>query len=192
MSLQVLFSSNASAILRQLSELPSRMAQSIAKAMDKENQITVGVIQSEELSGPKPEKIGVITNRLRGSIRAAAAVVSGNSIESSIGSNVKYAGALERGFKGEVTVKAHSRNVFTTHETGGGKVFDAKTGRIRTTKKKKISLLSGRANVKSFTRKMNIPAHRYIEGTLERSTLAYSVAISRAIESAWNAGAVSP
>jgi hypothetical protein len=187
-SLRIFISSNASAILRQVVQLPTRMAQAIARAMDKENQITVGVIQSEQLTGPRPSKIGVITNRLRGSIRAIKAIITGNTIESAIGSNVSYAGPLERGFNGTVTVRAHSRNIFSSHETGGGKSVDMKTGRLRTTKKKKISLLSGRANVKTHERKLNIPAHRYIEGTLERSTLAYSVAISRAIESAWNQG----
>lgn len=189
MSLQIQISSNAEAILRQLTQLPERMATAIARAMDKENQLTVGAIQAQQLSGPRPGKIGVITNRLRGSIRAVKAVVAGNAIESAIGSNVKYAGILERGLNASIKVKAHSRNIFRTHETGGGRSFDPKTGRIRTEKKKKISLHSGTAKVKAHWRTVNVPAHRYIEGTLERSTLAYSVAISRAIETAWDQGA---
>lgn len=190
MSLKILISSNASAIIRQLTELPARMAAQIARAMDKENQITVGQIQSEELSGPRPGKLGVVTNRLRGSIRAIKAAVDGNTIDSSIGTNVSYAGIHERGLNASVKVKAHSRNIFTTHQTGGGAVFDSATGRVRKQKVKKISLHSGTANVKEHWRTVNVPARHFLSGPIEGASLAYGTAVSHAIESAWQEGLV--
>jgi len=69
----------------------------LARAIDRENQFTVGYIQRNKLSLRGPTTLGVVTNRLRSSIRASKARWSGTEIESSIGSNLVYAGIHEFG-----------------------------------------------------------------------------------------------
>lgn len=73
-----------------------------ARAMDQENQFTVSAIQKDRLSFPATgpsQAIGcrVITNRLRGSLRATKTVIAYDSLVSSIGSNVRYALFMEEG-----------------------------------------------------------------------------------------------
>lgn len=74
----------------------------VAGALDRENQLTVSWIQSRYMSFPKsgpPNPLGtrVQSNRLRGSLRASAATVSGGEVRSGIGSNVVYAAIQEFG-----------------------------------------------------------------------------------------------
>lgn len=181
-------STNAAAILAKLRALPARMATNIAAAMDKQNEKTIAHAQRHYLTGPRPQKLGVRTNRLRSSLTAAPARVAGSQVISAIGTNVEYAGVHERGIDKEVTVRAHKRNIFRTHQTGGGAVFDMKTGKIKRVKPKKVSLLQGQATVRSFTRKMKLPARPFLRPAIEDSRLAYAHAVSRAIERAWTGG----
>lgn len=189
--MEIPISTNAVEVLRQVQGFPTRMALAVARAMDRQNQRTIGYAQRTYLSGPRPGKLGVRTNRLRSSLSASAAVVSGNTITSTIGTNVAYAGVHEHGFDGEVTVRAHKRNIFRTHQTGGGAVFDMRTGRIKRTAKKQISLLQGQATVRSFKRKMKMPARPFLAPAVADNQLAYGTAVSRAIERAWDGGSKS-
>lgn len=187
--IEISISSNAEKILRQMQGLTPRMAAGIAKAMDRQNQLTIGHSQRSYLSGPRPQRLGVRTNRLRGSLVAAPARVSGNAIISAIGTNVAYAGIHERGFNGRVTVRAHSRNLFRTFRTGGGAVFDPKTGRISRTKPRDVALLTGATTVRAHARTMRMPARPYLAPAIADSQVAYSQAISAAIERAWGGAA---
>jgi phage gpG-like protein len=72
--------------------------------MDEQNQLTIGHTQQARLTGKGPfpvseGRLGVRTNRLRASLRAAKTRIVGTSIVSSIGSNVEYAAAHEFGAK---------------------------------------------------------------------------------------------
>jgi phage gpG-like protein len=186
--LQIPISSNAEEVLRQLQAFPLRMLEGMARAMDKENELTVGHIQANYLSGPRPTKLGVRSNRLRSSIRPSKAVIEGNQVQSTIGTNVKYAGVHEYGFLDFVTVRAHQRNVFRSHETGGVVIMDARTGRLSKSAKKRISLLQGRATVRSHLRFMRMPARPFLEPGVNDRYLNYGQAISHAIEAAWKNG----
>lgn len=108
------------ATLRRLISLPAITPSVIARTMDRENQITVGHIQRDKLSQRGPLTLGVVTNRLRGSIRASKAQIDNSGskavIVSSIGTNVIYAGVHEYGFRGRVTVRAHTREGFTVRQ----------------------------------------------------------------------------
>lgn len=187
--IQIELSSNADAILRRVQGFPPRLAQAVAGAMDRQNQLTIAHAQRHYLSGPRPQRLGVRTNRLRSSLTAAPARVTGDSVISSIGTNVAYAGAHEFGFDGSVTVRAHQRNIFRSHQTGGGSVFDMRTGRVRRQAVRTISLLQGQATVRSHARRVKMRARPFLRPAVEDSRLEYSKAVSTAIERAWSGGA---
>ncbi len=92
----------AQACLRAVERLPESALIEIAKAMNLQNNLTVRHIDIDYLSFPKdqpPVDIGLraVSGRLRGSLRASPAEVSGQSVVSGIGSNVKYAAIHEFG-----------------------------------------------------------------------------------------------
>lgn len=161
---------NAAEVLRHLREFPAAMAQGIARALDRRNELTVGQIQARKLSQRGPTTLGVVTNRLRSSIRPALAQVAGPSrIVSAIGSNVSYAGAHEYGFDGTVQIPAHSRKVT--------QVFGRQL-------KSPIT-----AEVRSHSAKRHIPARAFISSTVGEESEKYAADISAAILRAWQGGA---
>jgi len=89
------------------------LAQEVAKELGKQAQLAVGHIVGRHLSGPRggAHTLGVVTSRLRSSVRATTPVVNGTRIECSIGTNVSYAGVHEFGFNGTVSVRAHQRRL---------------------------------------------------------------------------------
>ena len=104
-------SSQAQAILRRLHD-KAGVIQLICQRMDFQNQITIGFIQSQNLSGPgKKDRttLAVVTGLLRRSVHATPARAEGGMIAAGIGSNVKYAAPHEFGFDGDVQVPEHTR-----------------------------------------------------------------------------------
>jgi phage gpG-like protein len=100
--LKIELTPQAKNLIASLPALPQKMAARIAQVMDQQNQLTVGHIQRAHLTGrgpfpPEEHRLGVVTNRLRGSVNANAAKVNGDLVDSSIGSNVKYARIHEFG-----------------------------------------------------------------------------------------------
>lgn len=187
-TLQIPITSNAAEILRQLQGAPARMLQAIAQGMDRENELTTGHIQAKYLTGPRPGKLGVITNRLRGSIRPSRAVVNGTTVNSSIGTNVVYAGVHERGFTGKVTVRSFTRRNPRGNVQATGAVMSMKTGRI-SRRQKVTQLASGISTVRSFTRNMRMPARPFLAPGVADRAEAYGKTISAAIIAAWQGGA---
>lgn len=159
MSVKIDITENAKAIVRELQEFPRTMAEAVGRAMDQQNQFTIGHIVSRKLSQRGPTTLGVVTGRLRGSVRASRASVSTSAVESSIGTNVSYAGAHEFGSKPHV---------------------------IRPRKAKALRFAGPNGVV--FARFVNhpgTPARRPIGTGIEERADNYSQAISRAIEEAW-------
>lgn len=158
-------SSNAAEIVRQLQAFPPAMLESIRKALDLQNELTVGHVQATKLSQRGPDTLGVVTNRLRSSLRPTAAVVSGQSVASSIGTPVRYAGAHEDGFVGEVQVRAFTRRVTSAF---GRRMPSGTT-----------------ASVSPHKRKVTIRARRWLSRGIEERVPAYGQAVSAAIVAAW-------
>lgn len=103
----------ARALVRRMQDR-RRIAVVVARALDLQNELTVGSIQEERLTGkgpfpPAQHRLGVRTNRLRSSVRPSKAVVTDTGAESSIGTNVKYARAHEYGVDETVMVRPHTR-----------------------------------------------------------------------------------
>ena len=183
--------SNAAQIAQQVKTFPARVGVAIAKALDLENQLTVGYIDARKLSQRGAMTLGVVTNRLRSSMRATPAIVTGNSVESSIGSNVKYAGVHEFGIDKDVTVRGYTREI--SGKKGRGiavqdfqPIFDSRTGKISRYKKAGKRNVSGEVQVRSFQRHMKLPARAYIRTSLEERAPDYKRSISEAIVTAFN------
>lgn len=167
--------------LARLDQAPVQMQKQLLRVIDRENLYTVGKIQSERLSRRGPDTLGVVTNRLRSSLRAARAVLgAAGEILSSIGSNVLYAAVHEFGFDGEVTVRAHTRRIF--EKLGAGStiaIFDPRTGRISRRKRKVRQ--PGVVQVREHERHMVMPARAYIRRTLQERSGNYTIAIGQAV-----------
>jgi hypothetical protein len=183
-------SSNAAAIARQVKEFTPRMSVAIAAAMDQEDQLTVGKIQVSHLTAPgatKPlppseHRLRSISNRLRGSLNAIPAKITGNVIDAGIGSNVAYAGAHEFGFDGTVQVKAHSRRRFEVKPAP--RVFNPKTGKIHATKATRTPT-GDTISVKAHSMHMRMPERAPIRTGIQERAGNYSASISTAIVAAW-------
>jgi phage gpG-like protein len=179
MSYTIQIRGDAQAILAELKAFPAAMAQAIAAALNRENELTLGHIQATKLSKRGPSTLGVISNRLRSSARRTEAVIQGNEVISAIGSNVEYAGAHEHGFTGSVQVRAHTRHVvqrdqFTVSKRG-----------------KRNQTASGFGRVRAFSRKMNIKARAPFGTGIEERADRYGTSVSNAILAAWSSGGAS-
>jgi phage gpG-like protein len=91
---------------------PEATLRAIVKGMKRGTMLITAAVQKERLTGKGPfapslQRLGVVTGRLRQSVRGTDPQLSGSTVTTSIGSNVKYAAAHEFGFKGTVKVRAH-------------------------------------------------------------------------------------
>jgi phage gpG-like protein len=200
-------SPRARALLAKTEKLPAAVPQAVARTMDRQNELMVGRINREKLSRRGQMTLGVVTGRLRRSLRPSKASIAGNTVTSAIGTNVEYAAVHEFGFNGEVAVKAHrrkggmgdrfalgSRSVNRMQALKLGILSERQVGEIARSstsfgvgsqysfsKTKAIQVASGYALVHAHTRKMNIPARRMIASGIEENAEKYSAALSRAI-----------
>jgi phage gpG-like protein len=177
---------NAQQIAARLATFPPEMLNGIARAMDKENELTVGHVAKNYLTGPRPEKLGVRTNRLRLSIRRSAAVIEGQSVTSTIGTNVEYAAIHEYGFTGSVDVKAHARAIVKTSGQETAKL-DAR-GRLRR-RTRTVRTQTGTAQVRAHKRSMKMRARPFLSPSVADRADNYAQSVSRAIIAAWEGGA---
>lgn len=151
---------NAAAVGRATGEFRGLALQSVASAMDRENQFTIGHISRTKLSQRGPKTLGVVTNRLRGSLRATPAQVGGSGVDSGIGTNVKYAAVHEFGSRPYVIRPKRGR--FLRFATPRGVVF---------------------------ARQVNhpgLPARAPFSTGIEERSENYSAALAAAIEEAWS------
>lgn len=186
MSLVIAISYEAAAVLEKLGRFTPRLKEGIAQGFDLQNQFTIGHAQATYLTGPRPQRLGVRTNRLRSSLSAAPTLVTDDRITTAIGTNVRYAGAHERGFDGTVKVQAHTRTA-TRHATVGGSAldFDMRTGRIKK-RTKKITIRGTTHTVKEHSRHMVLPPRPFLAPSLRDRASAYGDAISNAVLNTWN------
>lgn len=170
------------------------MAQAIAQGMDYENELTIGHAQARKLSRRGPTTLGVVTNRLRSSLNQVSAVVSGNSVASSIGTNVSYGGLHEFGFVGTVQVKGFTRRRFGLRSAAGAfKVqdtfaeFDTRTGQIKKIRKKKARYQTGEISVRAHTREVKMPERSFIRSSIRERLPDYGATLSARIVAAFRA-----
>lgn len=131
---------------------PDALRKAIARGMHRGTLLIKGRIEAQRLTGKGPfpvsqHRLGVVSGRLRQSLRMSGPVVSGDTITTSIGTNVEYAAAHEFGFNGSVKVRAH--------EVTMTKLFGRKL---------ETPLRFSRL---PFTRKVTIPERRPIRAGIE-------------------------
>ena len=163
---------NLDAALRGLK--PDVMLSAIRRGMDRgARQVTDQVIRTR-LTGQGPfaisaHRLGVGQSknggRLRRSLRATPATVSGGTITAQIGSPVKYAAAHEFGFKGKVPVKAHQRTI--------KKAFGVKLKAPST------------HGVKAHQKNVTIPERAPIRTGIQENIATFSNEITREVQTAF-------
>jgi phage gpG-like protein len=162
-------SPEAKALIARLGTAHGWMPATMARAMQRENELTISHIQTERMAGnnnvPFPvseHKLGVRTARLRRSLNAPRPFFSGTQVVSSIGTNVEYAASHELGNHSTVTVPAHTR---TRKRRVRVETVD-KLGKRRTRTK---SVWGDAFAVRSYSMQMNIEARAPITtGVAER------------------------
>ena len=151
------------------------MLRAIRWTLAEQDQATVGEIRRYNRGkGPfdvSEHRLGVRTNRWRNSVRATIPRIVGTAVVASIGSNVEYAGAHEFGFRGSVSVTAHSRRQRSRNVS--------RTGRLGVKDKSAVAL--GFASIKTFTRQANVPARAPITYGIEQRKAQYEKAMSNSI-----------
>ncbi len=170
-TVNITVSEDAEQIVRNLQTMPKWLLDDIAKSMISANQLTVGHIDQAYLSFPKSGPsvaIGcrVQTNRLRGSIRASKAVISGQQVVSGIGSNVVYAAAQE--FGADIPAR-------TIVPKPGNKA---------------LRFMIGDRVIFATSVKMpavHLPARGFVQRGIADRAANYTSSISRAIIAGWNA-----
>jgi hypothetical protein len=187
--LQVQWSPAASSALDTLRTMPERLGPAIARGLDAANQLVLGRITQKRFTGKGPfavgdHRLGIVTGRLRQSLNARPAELrSGNGsgggsivADSGIGSNVKYMGPHEFGYKGDVQVRS-----FTRHNPRGD--IKQPISRMRRGKQKIVyrQLATGISVVKAHTRKMDIPERAPIRTGVEENKAIYGEQLSNAV-----------
>lgn len=137
-ALEIQLSERAVALMRRFEDLHGLMA-ALAREIDLQTQLTAAHIVEKRLTGAGPfpvsdHRLGVRTNLLRNSVRASSATVSGDTITSGIGTNVKYAGTHEFGLTirhkartGTVRLRTDRKGILIRQKDGKLAVFARNT-----------------------------------------------------------------
>lgn len=179
------FNVQAAAALDGLRTLPRRLGASLAQAIDLQNEYTVGHIQSKRLSRRGKETLGVVTNRLRSSVRPSRAVVTGNKVRSAIGSNVRYAATHEFGFVGAVEVRAHVRRKPTKDLVQVRNAVFQRSFAERIGERPGQQVASAVEFVSAHKRNLRVPARAPFRRGIEDRREKYAAALSAAIVNAF-------
>lgn len=112
---------NDAAVIKHLAEVPSRIDDALRAGLMRGLQYAQAVAGTRFLTGPRPEKLGVRTGRLRSSVTQEITETTAgteSAFSGRIGTNVQYAAFHEFGFHGVESVRAHTRVVATLDVTG--------------------------------------------------------------------------
>ena len=184
-------SPKAQKLIGSLRTAPMEAPRAIAAAMDKQNVLTVSHIQRAYLSFPKggpAVAIGlrVQSNRLRGAAWASPAVVSGATVASAIGDNVKYAAIHE--FGGTIHHPARAGKVRLKTDARGNLVGQRKNARLAVFARaghKRAKEVAYRAEAYDVV----MPARRMFQRGITDRSEAYSRSVSAAIVAAMGGAA---
>lgn len=149
--------------LERLKQKPAEMRAALFPAMEQCMRIAESTAKRQYLSGPRPLRLDRRTGRLRGSIAVSVEDAAGSGVRGKIGTNVVYARAHEKGFRGAVSVRAHTRKVKSRNVYGAERRV-SKSGKAYA---KKVVAATGLAFVKGHTRRMNLPARPFLRPAIE-------------------------
>lgn len=182
----------AAAKITALGELPKELLETVRATIDVQNESIVAHIQARRLTAPGatrplPPSHGIlrhVTGRVKKSLRRNDAQIRGETVEGTIGTNVRYAGVHEFGFEGDVQVKAHRAKNAATDVllvSGGRRIFRWELEGSGAKRAKQVA--SGTVQVRAHSRRMKIPARapiaRGIEDKAEKTGKALGEAVLR-------------
>lgn len=182
--IKITLTDNAAQILGQIKSLEEHgIGAAICEALDNENAVTVGHVRNDYLKGPRPEKLGVRSDRLWKSIRRNDASADGNTITSSIGTNVEYAAIHE--FGGTIRRVQLAGSVRLRTDAKGNLIRNERGGAVFASKKHKRAQNAPYAGGKRFD--IVMPARPYLRPAIQDRVPFYEKRISAAIVAAWEA-----
>lgn len=148
------------AVINRFVTLANDASPTIKRAMTRAAILLQRYIKQNKLSG-RPG-LNVQTGTLRRGITYKVEEPQRGTVVATVGTNVKYAGVHEFGFKGVVTIKAHMRQVKSRNKSKFMPVrFNKNSTRIAMKQTE-----SGVAFVKAHQRKMNIPERSFLRSSL--------------------------
>ncbi len=165
-------------VLKGVETLPEKALQAASVGLARGLLVTVGIVQHDFLSGPRPKNLDVRTTRLRNSI-SSKVTNDGKRVVGQIGTNVPYARFHELGFRGTVNVSAHTRVLENQDEDGldhdrrkilkdaSGSVIGFAESRKRVAGRAK-SGVSIFQHVRAHTRKLNYAGRPFLKPGLEK------------------------
>lgn len=188
MDVKITLSPEAIATAKKLEAMPGALPAAVASGVDKGNQFAIARIQRERLTGrgpfpPEEHRLGVRTNRLRGSLNATPAIIAGQVISASIGTNVKYAAIHE--FGGVIHKPARTAKVRHRIKASGALMRNLKHSNLAMFAKKSHTR-AREINVMIPAHDVHMPERAPIRTGLADSAKDYANAIGRAIKDAWN------
>jgi phage gpG-like protein len=189
LTLGVSLSSEAQSLIERLGSADARLLQAVQRGLYRANQRTMSEITLNRMSGKGPfpvsqNRLGEVESHARKSLTTSRPVIHAGAVVSSIGSNVGYVAVHEFGFKGVATVKKHLRKapLGDRFNVGGQTVTGRSLGRAGRQRRRKDQISSRVSFVKQHTRKMEIPARKFIRTGIEENDAIYSSELSDALE----------
>lgn len=99
---------NFALVLKGIETLDARVLDAGARGLGRGLLMAVGVVQKDFLQGPRPQKLGEVTTRLRQSIISGVEMLPGRGVVGRVGTNVIYGAYHEFGFSGFRKLKPHA------------------------------------------------------------------------------------
>lgn len=185
MQVEITLTQAGAAAIARLSAFPARMLPAVARGLDRGLELALGQATAKRFTGKGPfavseKRLGVVSGRLRASLRRSAARVEGDSVRAAVGTNVRYFGIHEFGFNGTVNVKAHKRVRFVG---ANGKAVAAR--RV----KKGMEVTGYEGTVQAHSRRVNVIAREPMRAGLTEQAGLIGRAISGVLVSEWSGGA---
>ncbi|MGV9003970.1 hypothetical protein [Flavobacterium sp.] len=151
------------------SQFPTKAANIALRFID--GNFRAGGYQGATFARWKKNKKGTTTLVSSGALRADNSYTAQPG-QVTIFNRMAYAKLHNEGFKGAVTVKAHTRNRYTKTRVGTGKLTKSGNERMQT-----VTAKSGESKVKSHTRNIDMPQRQFMPITGDDSPV-----LNRALE----------
>jgi phage gpG-like protein len=180
----------------------AHMLRTMAGALGKQNQLTMGLAIRDRMSFSREapttsEGLRTVSGQLRKAMRSTTPTVNGDSIYSTIGSNLRYYAVHEFGWSGTQSVREHVRKMADqVTPSGMNKPVSmavakaagllTKAGKVR---KGAGTVVEGKTHlVKAHQRKANYPARQMVGRTIEARMKDYAAALTKAAKESLQGG----
>lgn len=189
-ALEIKISDAAKALLGRIEDRAG-LLRAIGREMDVQNQLTVGHLMAKRLHGKGPfpvseHRLGEVSREYRNRLRASKAVVSGDTVQSAIGTSVKY-GAIHE-FGGTIKRVMLAGSVRLATDRRGNLLRQGKNGKLAVfaSAKRKTATTVAFAGGKRY--EVTIPARAPITHGIRDRLPEIGVGVSNAIITFWNKG----